>query len=119
MPPTGDRRAIRRFDMRLAASVKLGVNGAPEVLTETENVSARGVYFHLANRLDEGRSIEVTLSFPSHIAMADNVRVRVVARVLRSVAETNGKVGIAALIENYEFLRAEPTVTHETAASAG
>ena len=40
-----ERRAMRRFEMRLPAIVKLNENGFHEVLTETQNVSARGVFF--------------------------------------------------------------------------
>jgi PilZ domain-containing protein len=110
MPPIEDRRAMRRFDMRLPASVKLGNNSALEVQTETQNVSARGVFFYLDHRLEEGRSIEITISFPSHVNLTDNVRVRFMARVIR-VEEAKEPapftLGVAAVIEEYEFLRAQ------------
>ena len=38
-----DRRTMRRFDMRLPAAIQLG-GVEHEFFTETQNVSARGVY---------------------------------------------------------------------------
>ena len=119
-PTTEDRRALRRFDMRLPAAVKLGTNGAPEILTETQNVSARGVFFYLDHKLEEGRSIEVTLSFPPHIHLTDSVRVRFSARVVR-VEEVKGvgpfNMGVAAVIEEYEFLRAQAVAASQSTAN--
>jgi hypothetical protein len=40
-----ERRMMRRFDMRLPALIRL--EGADEFQTETQNVSARGVFFYL------------------------------------------------------------------------
>ena len=40
---TEERRSMRRFDMRLPATVRMGEN-AGEFHTETQNVSARGVF---------------------------------------------------------------------------
>jgi hypothetical protein len=50
--------------------------------------------------------VEITLTLPSHITLAEAVRVRFTARVIR-VESSNGtsRVGVAALIEEYEFLR--------------
>ena len=98
---------MRRFDMRLPASVKVIADGAPyEILTETQNVSARGVFFYLDRSLAEGAKVEVTMTFPPHVTLTDSVRVRFIARVVR-VEEPlpAARVGVAALIEEYEFLR--------------
>ncbi|HET7206861.1 MAG TPA: PilZ domain-containing protein [Terriglobales bacterium] len=101
-----DRRTMRRFDMRLPALVKLPGNGFQEFLTETQNVSARGVFFYLDYRLSPGAKIEVTLTLPSHVTVSDSIRVRFSARVLRVEASASGaRVGVAAFIEEYEFLR--------------
>ena len=97
---------MRRFDMRLPAIIRTKEPGQIDFLTETQNVSARGVFFYLDRRMDPGSHVEVTLTFPPHITLTDSVRVRFLARVLR--AETPlpaSRVGIAAYIEKYEFLR--------------
>ncbi len=95
---------MRRFDMRLPALVRL--DPQIEFLTETQNVSARGVFFYLDRSLPAGSRCEVTLTFPPHITLTDAVRVRFTARVIRSESPLpSSRVGTAALIEDYEFLR--------------
>jgi len=97
---------MRRFDMRLPAAVKTIGSEYSELLTETQNVSARGVFFYLDRPVAEGSRVEVTLTFPPHITLTDSVRVRFVARVLRVDAPLlASRIGIAAFIEEYEFLR--------------
>ena len=100
---------MRRFDMRLPAIVRL--EPANEVQenefhTETQNVSARGVFFYLDRPLPEGTRCEVTLTFPPHITLTDAVRVRFSARVIRVESPLPSlRIGTAAMIEDYEFLR--------------
>jgi len=109
LPTSPDRRSMRRFDMRLPAAILLNGDGANEFLTETQNVSARGVFFYLDRAVASGSRIEVTLTFPPHVTLTDPVRVRFAARVIR--VETplpSARIGIAAVIEEYEFLRTTP-----------
>jgi hypothetical protein len=104
-----DRRAMRRFDMRLPASIRLAGDPAGEFHTETQNVSARGVFFYLDRTVAAGSRVEVTMTFPPHVTLTDSVRVRFVARVIR--VETplpSSRIGVAAVIEEYEFLRSNP-----------
>jgi hypothetical protein len=117
---------MRRFDMRLPAIVRLetvplesarpegaGPAGASptvatttEVQTETQNVSARGVFFYLDRALEAGTKLEVTLTFPPHVTLTDAVRVRFTARVIRVEHPLpSARIGTAAMIEDYEFLR--------------
>lgn len=99
-----ERRMIRRFDMRLPALVKVG--DVDECQTETQNVSARGVFFYLNHAVASGTKLEVTLTFPPHITLTDAVRVRFSARVIRVENPLpSARVGVAAMIEDYEFLR--------------
>ena len=99
---------MRRFDMRLPAIVRL--EGASELNTETQNVSARGVFFYLDRAVPTGTHLEVTLTFPPHITLTDAVRVRFSARVIRVESPSPSfRVGTAAMIEDYEFLRSNGT----------
>jgi hypothetical protein len=105
-----DRRAMRRFDMRLPAVIRLAGDIPGEFLTETQNVSARGVFFYVDREIAPGARIEATLTFPPHITLTDAVRVRFAARVVR--VETplpSARIGVAAMIEEYEFLRSSPS----------
>jgi len=108
--PSGqDRRLMRRFDMRLPAVVTIANSDLGEINTETQNVSARGVFFYLDRTLPEGSRVDVTMTFTPHVTLTDSVRVRFTARVLRVESPLPAsRVGIAALIEEYEFLRNTP-----------
>ena len=104
-----ERRNMRRFDMRLPAAVKVAGVTSDELITETQNVSARGVFFYLDRRLPEGSQIEVTLTFPPHVTLTEAVRVRFAARVVRVENPLPpSRIGVAALIEEYEFLHSAP-----------
>jgi PilZ domain len=99
-----ERRSMRRFDMRLPAVVRL--EGANEFHTETQNVSARGVFFYLDRAVAAGTQLQVTLTFPPHVTLTDAVRVRFTARVIRVESPLPSlRIGTAAMIEDYEFLR--------------
>jgi PilZ domain len=101
-----ERRMMRRFDMRLPALVRL--EGTSEYYTETQNVSARGVFFYLDRAVTAGTKLEVTLTFPPHVTLTDAVRVRFAARVIRVESPLpSSRVGVAAMIEDYEFLRSD------------
>jgi PilZ domain-containing protein len=106
LQPPEERRTMRRFDMRLPAAVRLSETGAEEFFTETQNVSARGVFFYLDRPLEPGARINITLTFPPHVTLTDSVRVRFAARVIRIEPLPASRVGVAAMIEEYEFLRA-------------
>ncbi len=98
---------MRRFDMRLPAAIRVSEHISESVITETLNVSARGVFFYLDRPLPEGSPIEVTLTFPPHITLTEPVRVRFTARVIRVESPLPAsRIGVAAAIEEYEFLRA-------------
>ena len=102
---------MRRFDMRLPVQVRFKNDrfkdgqlegrqfaGANEFHTETQNVSARGVFFYLDRAVEAGTKLEVTLT--------DAVRVRFNARVVRIENPLPSfRIGVAAMIEGYEFLR--------------
>jgi hypothetical protein len=100
---------MRRFDMRLPAIVRL--EGESEFHTETQNVSARGVFFYLDRPVSAGTRLEVTLTFPPHITLTEPVRIKFTARVIRvDHALPAERVGTAAMIEDYEFLRSAESV---------
>lgn len=97
---------MRRFDMRLPAIVKVADSSVDDLLTETQNVSARGVFLYLDRTLAAGSRIHVTLTFPPHVTLTEPLRVRFRARVVRVETPLPGsRIGIAAVIEEYEFLR--------------
>jgi hypothetical protein len=103
---TTERRTMRRFDMRLPATVTPTAAPTLEILTETQNVSARGVFFYSDQPLDLGARVDITLTFPPHVTLTDSVRVRFSAQVIRVERSPEiGRIGVAASIDSYEFLR--------------
>jgi hypothetical protein len=101
-----ERRAARRFSMMLPLKVRFSAgSGITEKRGETRDVSFRGLYFTIEATVESGSSIEFVLTLPQQITLAGDVHIRCYARVLR-VELHNGRRGIAARIERYEFLPA-------------
>ena len=101
-----ERRAARRFSMMLPLRVRFSAeSGVTEKAGETRDVSFRGLYFLIEAALEAGTSIEFVLTLPQQITLAGDVHIRCYARVLR-VEPHNGRRGVAARIERYEFLPA-------------
>jgi hypothetical protein len=101
-----ERRAARRFSMMLPLKVRFSAeNGITEKSGETRDVSFRGLYFLIEANLESGSSIEFVLTLPQQITLAGDVHIRCYARVLR-VDTQEGRNGVAAQIERYEFLPA-------------
>lgn len=108
-PQGQERRSVRRFDMRLSAVIHFANGNAEDLPTETQNVSARGLFFYLDRPLVENSRVDVTLTFPPHMTLTDSLRVRFAGRVVRVDEPLPGsRIGVAALIEEYEFLGPKP-----------
>jgi PilZ domain-containing protein len=97
-----DKRVYRRYSLKipLASKALTPANGG----VETTNVSARGVFFLSSTKPDEGAPVEFSLTLSPEITLTDNIVIRCKGRVVR-VTQTPGsdKVGIAAIIEKYDF----------------
>ena len=118
---TPERRSMRRFEMRLPAAVRPGNQDATEMATETENVSARGIFFRLPAGLRVGDPVAVTLTFSPHVTLTEKVRVRFEARVIRVEPQRwpGAPVGVGAAIQAYEFLRNHPAEELQEATEPG
>jgi len=82
-----------------------GPDGAIEKKGQTRDVSFRGLYFLTDARFEPGNEIEFILTLPKEITLAGDVHIRCFGQVVR-VEPHNGRSGIAARIERYEFLPA-------------
>lgn len=99
-----ERRSARRFSMTLPLKVRFSSDdGVTEKGAETRDVSFRGLYFLIEAPVENGSPIEFVLTLPQQITLAGDVHIRCYARVLR-VEPVNGRRGIAARIDRYEFL---------------
>lgn len=99
-----ERRTSRRFNMSLPLVVRTPeADNGGEINTETRDVSFRGLFFLLEGNHSVGSSMEFVLTLPKEVTMAGDVQIRCTGEVVR-VEEHNGRHGIAARIEKYEFL---------------
>jgi PilZ domain len=103
--PQEEKRATRRFALRLPVSVNYAGDVGTALSAETRDVSARGVCFYLDAPLATGSPIEFTLTLPPEITLTESIRVRCKGKVVRTDnGLADAKVPVAAVIEEYEFL---------------
>ena len=84
-----------------------GPEGGIERQGQTRDVSFRGLYFLIDADFEPDTSIEFILTLPREITMAGDVHIRCFAQITR-VEPHNGRRGIAARIDRYEFLPVVP-----------
>src|SRR3954451_20342650 len=102
--PQQEKRGARRFALRVPVSVNRDHSPQNEV-AQIRDVSARGICFYLDSAIAEGSPIGFTLTLPPEITLTESIRVQCKGRVVRvEDAKTEGKVRVAAMIEEYEFL---------------
>jgi hypothetical protein len=100
-----EKRATRRFALRLPVSVSHNGGSGPAMLAQTRDVSARGICFSLETPLTPGSDIEFTLTLPPEITLTESIRVRCKGKVVRvDPGLADSKVPVAAVIDEYEFL---------------
>ena len=102
--PQQVKRATRRFSLRLPVAVKFTNGGVKEYAAETKDVSARGVYFFMESSLEVGSPIEFTLTLPPEITLTESIRVRCKGRVVRVESNPDSRVGVGAIIDQYDFV---------------
>jgi hypothetical protein len=99
-----DKRATRRFALRLPVTVRYGEN-EQEHAAQTRDVSARGICFFVDSAIQAGSPIEFTLTLPPEITLTESIRVRCKGRVVRvEGGNPVNKMAVAAVIDEYEFL---------------
>ena len=98
-----DKRATRRFALRLPVTVRYGEN-EQEQAAQTRDVSARGICFYVDSAITAGSPIDFTLTLPPEITLTESIRVRCKGRVVRVEGGTASKMAVAAVIDEYEFL---------------
>lgn len=104
MGDLSDRREARRFVMTLPVRVLTRDASGPELKAHTRDVSYRGLYFLSEARFEDGSEIDFILTLPQQMITAGDVNIRCHGRVVRIETDENGKTGIAAKIEKYEFV---------------
>ena len=106
MADGADRREARRFTMNLPMRVLPREAREGELTAHTRDVSYRGLYFLSEARFDIGSEIEFVITLPQHVTRSGDVNIRCQGQIVRVEPTDNGRLGIAAKIERYEFLAA-------------
>ena len=100
-----DKRATRRFSLRLPINVQYQDGTTHEKNAMTRDVSARGICFYVDSPIIDGSEIEFTLTLPPEITLTESIRVRCKGKVVRAdKADDKGQLSVAAVIDEYEFL---------------
>src|SRR5271169_5253756 len=100
--PQQEKRGARRFPLRVPVTVD---HENATQAAQLRDVSARGISFYLASAVTQGSPIGFTLTLPPEITLTESIRVQCKGRVV-GVENGNGegRIAVAAVIEEYEFL---------------
>ena len=109
MSDGADRREARRFTMSLPMRVLPPEAKGRELNAQTRDVSYRGLYFLADANFKIGSEIDFVITLPEQVTQSGDVNIRCQGQIVRVEPTENGRVGIAAKIDRYEFLPAAAT----------
>jgi hypothetical protein len=105
MTEAQEKRAARRFALQIPVSVAREDDTKFSESAQIRDVSARGVCLYLDAPIAQGSPIGFTLTLPPEITLTESIRVQCKGRVVRIEDNSpDGKMAVAAVIEEYEFL---------------
>jgi len=108
MVDPAERRRARRFEIQLPLIVRWTSGPeSSETLTESKNISSRGLFFSAPTNIKQGSPIDILMVLPYEITLADPIRVCCRGLVQRTESQSEGKVEVAVAVEKYEFLRSD------------
>ena len=100
--PQEEKRGARRFPLRVPVTVNHENAAQPAQLRD---VSARGICFFVDSAVAQGSPIGFTLTLPPEITLTESIRVQCKGHVVRvENGKEDGRLAMAAVIEEYEFL---------------
>ncbi len=103
MTEGSDRREARRFTMSLPLRLLPREASGSELKAQTRDVSYRGLYFLVDKQFEVGGEIDFVITLPQQVTQSGDVNIRCRGEVVR-VESMDGRMGIAAKINRYEFL---------------
>lgn len=102
-----EHRRHRRYHLSIPVDVRYAEE-EPAVQTATRDISAKGVYFTLSRGVEVGAELEFDMVLPPQMCQGKSVRVHCRGRVARRDGpDEQGRLGIAAVIDEYEFIQAD------------
>lgn len=106
MQDAAERRRHRRYDLSLPVRVRPKAGEAPVVVGSSRDISAGGIYFTVLKDFDVESEMEFELNLPPEISQGKDVRILCTAKIERvDRMEKEDRIGIAASIEKYKFIR--------------
>jgi hypothetical protein len=106
-----ERRVTRRYELSLPVVVRTPAITLDESRNgKTRDISTRGVYFTIDEDLAPGTEIDFMLTLPAEITHGTEVFIRAhgkIVRVDKKKEGTQDRLGVAAVIEKYDIIRAE------------
>ena len=106
-----ERRVARRFTMSLPLRVLPRDSHTSELRAHTRDVSYQGLYFLAEEPFEVGSEIEFVITLPQQVAQTGDVDIRCRGQIVRVETVENGRMGVAAKIERYEFVPAHSTAS--------
>ena len=106
MGDASERRVARRFTMSLPLRVLPREPRNSELRAQTRDVSYQGLYFLAEEPFEVGTEIEFVITLPQQVAQTSDVEIRCRGQIVRVEAASDGRLGVAAKIERYEFMPA-------------
>src|SRR5690349_936374 len=107
MPTGKDQRKHRRYNLSLPVRMKSNKRGAYPGIAATRDISAQGLYLTVSKDFELGTSLELDLELPRALAQGMAVHIHCRAKIIRVDKLQHDQLGVAAQIENYQFVRAE------------
>jgi hypothetical protein len=107
-----ERRTSRRYDLSLPVLIRVPAGkDANSEKGNTRDISTRGVYFVMDQDPQAGSHLDLVLTLPKEMTSGAEVLVHALGKVLRvepRIEDGNPRMGVAAVIERYDIVRAEP-----------
>jgi hypothetical protein len=110
MKEMAERRNARRYDLLLPVVVRVSAEVRDLQEGETRDISTRGLYFVTEQEVQAGSELDITLTLPAELTRGSDVLVHAAGKVVRVDPRTqarNMRLGVAAVIERYDIIRAE------------
>jgi uncharacterized protein YjhX (UPF0386 family) len=106
-----ERRTARRYDLSLPVIIRIPAEQVVDSREgKTRDISTRGLYFVIAQELQAGSELDITLTLPAELTHGTEVFVRAMGKVVRVEPRSEDgheRMGVAAVIERYDIIRGE------------
>ena len=110
-----ERRTARRYDLTLPITIRFSADNIVNHQDgKTRDVSTRGLYFVVPQQMEAGSELDIKLTLPAEVTHGGDVFVRALGKVVRvepRLEDGEPRLGVAAVIERYDIIRAEASRT--------